>query len=227
MTDIEPSKDAPGRRVHSEAVWNSVRDAYKAGEGGEAVAARHGIASATFWKHARAGKWLRRDDPGEPPLAFDPECPALEADAQLDLVDRRLSWALEAGSAGETLRWMRIRERIEARDRRDREAEQREAAAAERDRLAILHEDRRQARMDMRDVCAATKDIELAAKAALRSAEIEERMARRRPVAEGESGESKKSQPAANGFKDPDAPDLTRAERRRRQKYLARHGPKG
>lgn len=209
MTDTsDPAVSTSGRKVHSDAVWASLRDAYLAGEAGDAAASRHGVASATFWKRARREGWRRSDQPEAPPPAFDPERPALDASDQLDLIDRRLSWALETGAAGEALRWMRMRERIEARAQRQAETHARlqavAAKAAAREDMACF-----------RDLAAATRALEQAALANKRRLRAETR---------GESGQSK-NLAAAPDLLDPEAPNLSRAERRRRARYLARRGP--
>jgi hypothetical protein len=210
MTEThDPDASTRGRKVHSEAVWSSLRDAYLAGEAGEAAAARHGVAPATFWKRARREGWRRSEQPEAPPPAFDPDRPAMNASDQLDLIDRRVSWALEAGAASEALRWLRMRERIEVRAQRQAEMRARlEAVAAKasaRENMACF-----------RDLAAATRDLEQAALANRR---------RLRAEAQGESGQPKNSPGSREGFLDPDAPNLSRAERRRRARYLSRHGP--
>lgn len=213
MTDRQPNADA-GRTKQSDAVWASARDAYLAGESGDSVAARHGIGRSTFRRHAADEAWRRCDQPTPPPTPFDPDRPAMEEASQLELIDRRVSWALELGDAGAALRWLRMRDRIELRGQRLREAQARAQRRVDQDLSA-----------EIRSVAALARGVEHVAKAEL--SEFRTQMRRHGlevEMAKRDSRDSKIQSPVAAPGLAPDAPGISRAERRRRQKYRARHG---
>lgn len=223
LTPPAPDSDIEaraGRRVHSEAAWASARDAYLAGEAGASAAARHGISDSAFWRRAAEEGWRRRDQPDDPPAPFDPDRPALDDEAQLALIDRRASWALQRGDAGEALRWLRMRDRIELRGHRLREAQARAEAAA-------VRRSQREATADIQSVAALARGVEQVAKAELAGVRAQmRRHGLERAMSRRESGESKIQTPVPPTDPpaplDPDAPGLSRAERRRRLKYRAR-----
>lgn len=204
-----------GRRIHSDAAWASARDAYLSGEAGASVAARHGISSSAFWRRAAEEGWRRCDQPTPPPPPFDPDRPALDEAAQLALADKRMSWALERGDVTEALRWQKMQERIEGREARRRETEARVRRDAER-----------RAHAEIAALTDTARDVERVARAGLAQIETELRLNRLKDRASmRDSRESKNADPAPDALLDPAAPGLSRAERRRRQKYLAKHGP--
>lgn len=113
MTDLIPSDDPPrdGRDVHSAAVWDYARRDYLDGESAAKVCARYGIARSTFWDHAAAGGWRRRDQP-------PPDLPPLEGVGEADhpveywdmvgIVHDRLGKAVAGGRAMEVSAWLKV-----------------------------------------------------------------------------------------------------------------------
>jgi hypothetical protein len=213
LIDPPPADATSGRRVHSEAAWASAREAYLSGEAGASAAARHGIGESVFWKRAADEGWRRRDRPEPAPPPFDPNRSVLDEAGQLALIDRRLADALERGDVTESLRWQRLRERVEGQEERRLDRQERAARQADR-----------RAHVEIGALTTAARDIERVARAGLshlRTETLRQKVEDARAGAE--STESKKTPTAAPTLLDPDAPGLSRAERRRRLKYRARH----
>lgn len=118
MTDLIEADNPPrdGRDVHSAAVWDYARRDYLDGESAAKVCARYGIARSTFWDHAAAGGWRRRDQPPPdlPPLviAGEPDQP-LEYWDMIEIIHERLGKAVANGRAAEVSAWLRVLQQFE------------------------------------------------------------------------------------------------------------------
>ena len=184
----------------SDPCWDAARDLYLSGETAEEVCARLSIPSSTFFKRAGEKGWLRRDQPcrapDDPPL--DLQAPADPPEVAVDKAWRRVTAALDAGRSAEAMRWMRVHAALKASARADTAEEDRRLTH----RIEAIGRTARgisaQARAELRELQTSLR------------AEVVEKV------------ESKKSAPAPL---DPDAPGLSRAERRRRLKYLAKTRP--
>ena len=225
ITNAEPG--TKGRRVVPEDIWALARDAYLGGESGPSAAARHGISLTSFRRRAAEEGWRRTDRPVDPLAPFDPEGPMLAEADQLALIDRRICWAIELGDVSTALRWTRMRDRFETREaRRSDEATRAQRAADKR------------AHVDVLELTRAARDVDRIARTRLASVETELRLKRLRTkgraiaasdadsarTKDWDSRDSKNSATATSSSLDPEAPGLSRAERRRRLKYAAKHG---
>lgn len=118
MTNLIHPADAAqsGRDVHSDTVWDYARRDYLDGESAAQVCARYGIARSTFWDHAAAGGWRRRDQPPPdlPPIEIDdnPDHP-LELWDLVEIVNERLNKAVLSGRASEVSSWLRVLEQLD------------------------------------------------------------------------------------------------------------------
>lgn len=141
MTNLIPLDDAAqnGREVHSDAVWDYARRDYLDGESAAQVCARYGIARSTFWNHAAAGGWRRRDQPPTdlPPVEVegDPD-QRLEHWDLVGIVNERLNKAVLSGRASEVSSWLRVLEQLDKPTRELIEFCREERAWQERRRTA-------------------------------------------------------------------------------------------
>lgn len=128
-----PSADAPaGHAHHTEETWGFAKRDYLGGDSGPQVCARYRLSLSTFNQRAAREGWRKCDQPDPPPIPDDdPEagepvdCAALAGDALVQV--RR---ALRKGRAGEAASWMRLHEKLPARQEAD------EARARRRERVA-------------------------------------------------------------------------------------------
>jgi hypothetical protein len=119
MTD--PTYDAP---TYGDDLWDVARQLFDAGYPAKMICEDLGLASATFWRRARAEHWLRRDRRVAPPEPLDMAAPLQDGDAAADIAWRRMTQALEAGRPTDAMRWRRLHADLSSIDRRAaREAE--------------------------------------------------------------------------------------------------------
>lgn len=203
VMSAEPLSETPAsapRRIRPDSVWDEARDDYLTGFSAEEVCRRHDLGLSAFWTRAREGGWRRADQP-PPPLHdddLDLDAPREPRDRMLDKAWRRASLALDAGRSTEAMRWMRFHAMLlEAERAEDRDADRRSAE-------------------EMRAVTRVARGVEAQAVATLRRLQADERFLK----GEANTVQSKNSSDAPP---DPDEAGLSRAERRRRLKYRARH----
>lgn len=190
----------------AEDQWSLARDLYAAGQTGQAVCAALGIRSSTFWRRAAKEGWLRRDQPNAfyTPGPLDLSAPVDDHDAAIDKAWRRVCAALDDGRSGEAARWIRVHSallsQIDARRERDR----------------------RDDRHEIDKVIWTAKGI---------TARANLEIARLKPGARALDDALEKVESTLTDSHSPDTPStpldpnvpgLTRAERRRRQKYLTK-----
>lgn len=112
MTNAAEHTARGGYEHHSEAVWGYARQDYLDGDTAGAVCARYGIARSTFWDHAGAEGWRRRDQPPpalppvDIPATFQPAHGMDDEEVQL-AIRLRLEEALRRGRATEVAAWLR------------------------------------------------------------------------------------------------------------------------
>lgn len=133
-TDPAPPRAAPrGRTVRSPETWALARRDYLDGDSAEQVCDRYGLNLSTFNDHARRDGWRKCDQPDPPPASDDHpdedgpvDCAALAGDALVQV--RR---ALRKGRAGEAASWMRLHEKLLARQEADDARARRRAQVAQ------------------------------------------------------------------------------------------------
>ena len=186
----------------AEDQWSLARDLYAAGQTGQAVCAALGIRPSTFWRRAADQGWLRRDQPNAfyTPGPLDLSAAVDDHDAAIDKAWRRVCAALDDGRSGEAARWIRVHSALLSQGEARRESH------------------RRDDRHEIDKVIWSAKSITARA-----NLEIQ-RLKHGAPGLEKVESTLTDSHgtDAASTPLDPDAPGLTRAERRRRLKYLAR-----
>lgn len=112
------SPDAPaGYAPRSDDTWDHARRDYLDGDSAEQVCDRYGLKVSTLRDRAARQNWRKCDQPDPPPLPDDdPEadqpvdCAALAEDALI-----RVRRALRLGRASEAASWMRLHEKLVAR----------------------------------------------------------------------------------------------------------------
>lgn len=209
MTDATPQ--TPPVRDDQEApddIWTLARDLYLAGQTGTAVCDALDLKPSTFWKRAADEKWLRRDRPrGAPDLQpLDMDAPVDDLPQARDKAWRRVCRALDQGRDGEALRWYRLHTLLDPRE--DQARDHRARATQDQSTLS-----------DLKALSSAARLVEAQARAELGVLQAQFQTGRLEKV------ESTPTTPQPSRPLDPKAEGLTRAERRRRQKYLARHMP--
>lgn len=176
-------------------IWQAARDIYLAGQPGRVVCAALGLKESTFWRRAALGGWLRRDGDAPAPPPLDLTAPPDTTEGALDKAWRRVCAAVDAGLSAEALRWMRVHAALKAQHS---------------DGFLTAMRDRRDQIAAMSDALTRGTARGLADLAAVQDA--------RREKGESLSPDSHPD------LLDPAAPGLSRAERRRRERYRARHG---
>lgn len=164
-----------------------------------------GIRPSTFWRRAAQENWLRRDQPkaAAPIEPLDMTACVDDLATARDKAWRRVCLAMDQGRSAEAMRWIRVHSALFAQTQTAQEAIDRSAGRPSDD------EPERPFYHAMRKVQADLQRMALGDKL--------EKVESTLTDSHGDRSES--------GL-DPDAPGLSRAERRRRLKYRAAHWPR-
>ena len=120
-------EEGHGRRTAPDEVWAAVRDDYLAGLSAPEVCRRHGVRLSAMRSRAAREGWRRIDQPWAPRNRLDPDDEGVELEARvggdLDKVElrelsfvaaRRAMRAVMQGDAAGALRWLRVRDAMDA-----------------------------------------------------------------------------------------------------------------
>ncbi len=130
MTDT-PFEPHTAPEVDGANLWEEARELYAMGYPGREICTELGLKTATFWRRARVGGWLRRDRKHEAPPPLDLDAPIQDESDAADKAWRRMTQALEAGRSIEAMRWRRLHADLTA-------GQVRAAAQARADSIADL-----------------------------------------------------------------------------------------
>lgn len=196
----------------AEDIWTVARDLYTSGQTGQAVCLALGIRPSTFWRRAAHENWLRRDQPrGSAPIEpLDMSASVDDLPNAQDKAWRRVCVAMDQGRSAEAMRWIRVHAALSAQTRIQREIIDRSANRQTQDEQDEQDEPTHVA---LRDARTKLERVVLAIGAGNRLDKVESTLT-----------DSHAARPA-DGL-DPDAPGLSRGERRRRLKYRAAHRPR-
>lgn len=189
--------------------WPLAQELYTSGQTGQTVCRALGIPPSTFWRRAAEEGWLRRDQPRGPAPAepLDMSASVDDLATARDKAWRRVCVAMDQGRSAEAMRWIRVHAALytqtqTARDTIDRSARGQTQPEPERPIHAAIRK--------------AQADIERMA-LSLCSSDRLERV---------ESTPTHSHVALSSQGLDPDAPGISRAERRRRLKYRDAHRPR-
>ncbi len=188
--------------------WTLARELYAGGQTGQAVCMALGIRPSTFWRRAAQENWLRRDQPkaAAPIEPLDMTACVDDLATARDKAWRRVCLAMDQGRSAEAMRWIRVHSALFAQTQTAQETIDRSA------RGQTQHEPEPPVHAAMRKAQADVARMATALGASDRLEKVESTLA-----------DSHSDRPA-RGL-DPDAPGISRAERRRRLKYRGAHRP--
>lgn len=187
-----------------EDTWTLARELYAGGQTGQAVCMALGIRPSTFWRRAGQENWLRRDQPkaAVPIEPLDMTACVDDLATARDKAWRRVCLAMDQGRSAEAMRWIRVHSALFAQTQTAQETIDRSAGRSSHDEPERpIHHAVRKAQDDLQRMV------------------LGDRLEKVEPTL----ADSHSDRPA-RGL-DPDAPGISRAERRRRLKYRGAHRP--
>lgn len=139
-------EEGHGRRIAPDHVWAAARDDYLAGMSAPEVCHRHGVRLSALRSRASREGWRRIDQPWAPRNRLDPDDEGVELEARVGgdlnkvelrelsfVAGQRMMRAVLRGDSMGALRWLRVRDAMDAEEAEiERQMAQEEAIRAAR-----------------------------------------------------------------------------------------------